>query len=311
MTMKDQAAIKLWSAIPTPLTPSLIVDQASVARLVCDAIESGLDGLFIAGTCGEGPWLPDSERLRLIKAVVKEGRGRLRIAVQVTDNSVPRIIDQAKQAADAGADYVIMAAPPVFLNSTTDRIAGLFMKVADRSPLPLGIYDLGMRRAAAIPESRLIEVYSHPRVAFVKDSSGSPERRDLALAARAQRDSLQLLNGDEFSFVDYLEAGYDGIMFGGAVAVMPQIREGAARYFAGDFAGARAVETEMRYLLHGIYGGNDISCWLTGLKHYLVCRGIFSDSASFLDYPLSNECRAFGAALASGRLPVGTVTAER
>lgn len=288
-----------------------MVDHASVARVVPDAVESGLDGLFIAGTCGEGPWLPDRERQRLVETVVKEVRGRLRVAVQVTDNSVPRILDQAKQAAAAGADYAIMAAPPVFLNATADRIADLFLKVADRSPLPLGIYDLGMRRAAAIPESRLIEIYSHPRVAIVKDSSGSPERRELALAARAQRDSLQLLNGDEFSFVDYLAAGYDGIMFGGAVAVMPQIREGVARYLTGDITGARAVEAEMRYLLHGIYGGSDISCWLTGLKHYLVCRGIFSGSASFLDYPLTDECRAFGAALASGRLPVGTVTAER
>jgi 4-hydroxy-tetrahydrodipicolinate synthase len=48
----------------------------------------------------------------------------------------------------------------------------------------------------------------------------------------------------------------------------------------------------MKRTLFDIYGGEKIACWLTGLKHYMVRRGLFSTSASFLGYPLTDDCRA-------------------
>ena len=54
---------------------------------------------------------------------------------------------------------------------------------------------------------------------------------------------------------------------------------------------ATQVEAEMKETLFGIYGGKSIACWLTGLKHYMVRRGLFTTSASFLGYPLTDECQ--------------------
>jgi dihydrodipicolinate synthase/N-acetylneuraminate lyase len=144
-----------------------------------------------------------------------------------------------------------------------------------------------------IPEDRLKELYLLPQVHLVKDSSGSPERRAIALAARREKPTLRLFNGDEFRCVEYLKAGYDGFIFGGAAAVAPQLRDIAKLFLAGKVPEAEAVEAEMKKTLFGIYGGESIACWLTGLKHYLVRRGLFATSASFLGYPLTEECRAF------------------
>ena len=49
----------------------------------------------------------------------------------------------------------------------------------------------------------------------------------------------------------------------------------------------------MKRKLFGIYGGESIACWLTGLKYYMVRAGLFATSVSYLDYPLTDECRAF------------------
>jgi 4-hydroxy-tetrahydrodipicolinate synthase len=49
----------VWSATPTPLDSKRRVDNASVKRLVAHHLRLGVKGLFLAGTCGEGPWLPD------------------------------------------------------------------------------------------------------------------------------------------------------------------------------------------------------------------------------------------------------------
>ncbi|HRE06738.1 MAG TPA: dihydrodipicolinate synthase family protein [Opitutaceae bacterium] len=282
-----------WSATPTPLTPTLEVDVPSVGRMIEAAVADGLHGLFMAGTCGEGPWLANRERIRLIEAASKAARGRIKIAAQVSDNSVPRIRDNMNDMAAAGADYVVIAHPPTLLNATPERVAGLFLEASTISPLPVGIYDLGSRRPLAIAEDRLESVYLHPKVEFVKDSSAAPSRRAIALSARAKRPGLKLFNGDEFCAIEYLEAGYDGFMFGGAVVAAPHLRRIGEHFAAGRLAEAKAEDEAMKAMLYGIYGGESIACWLTGLKYCLQCMGMFSTSTSFLGYPLTAECKAY------------------
>lgn len=291
--MKQPPLAKIWSAVPTPLTPAFRVDEASVERMVEDAIRNGLQGLFLAGTCGEGPWLPDREKQALVKTAVRTAGGKLKIAVQVSDNSVPRILVNAQAAAEAGADYAIIAPPATFMNVTPERVAAHFVEAVNASPLPVGIYDLGSHRAVVIPENRLTEIYLLPNVHLVKDSSGLPARRSAALAARREQPALQLFNGDEFRCMEYLRAGYDGFMFGGAAAIGPQIHSIAQFFAEGKMADAQIIETEMKRILYGIYGGESIACWLTGLKYYMVRRGLFATATSFLGYPLTDECRAF------------------
>jgi len=285
--------VQIWSAVPTPLTPDLRVDEASVERMVHAAVAEGIQGLFVAGTCGEGPWLTNRERVRLVRIAARAAARRLKIAAQVSDNSAARVLDNVHEVAEAGADYAIIAAPATFLNATPERVAAHFIESAAASPLPVGIYDLGRHRPVMIPENRLTEVYLSPNVHLVKDSSGSPERRAAALAARKKNPALTLFNGDEFRMIEYLEGGYDGCMFGGAVAIAPQIHRIVELVAAGRGEEARQVDADMKRALFGIYGGENIACWLTGLKHYMVRRGLFTTSASFLGYPLTDECRAF------------------
>lgn len=289
----NEARVQIWSAAPTPLTPELRVDVASLERMVRHAVDGGIDGLFLAGTCGEGPWLPDRERRILVQRAASVVARRLKIAVQVSDNSVPRILDNMHAAAEAGADCAMIAPPATMMNATPERIAALFTEAVEASPLPVGIYDLGRHRPIMIPQDRLKGIYLLPNVQLVKDSSGAPERSEIALAARRERPSLQLFNGDEFRCVDYLQAGYNGLMFGGAAAVTSQLHRIVDHFLAGRLDEARAAEAEMRDVLLGIYGGPSIACWLTGLKYYLVRCGVFSSAASYLSYPLTEECRAF------------------
>lgn len=291
--MKPASAVQIWSAAPTPLLPDLTVDAPSVRKMIRAAKADGIAGVFLAGTCGEGPWLSDRERNRLVAEAVKESGGIVRIAVQVTDNSVPRILENIRQVAAEGADCAIVAPPPVFMNATPERVAAHFIEAADLSPLPVGIYDTGRHRSVAIAEDRLMEVYLRPKVVLVKDSSGSPSRREAALAARREKPGLALFNGDEFKCLEYLQAGYDGCMFGGAAAIARPLARIVALFAEDRLDEARTEEAAMKAVLYGIYGGENIACWLTGLKYYLVCRGLFSSTASYLGYPLTDNCRDF------------------
>jgi 4-hydroxy-tetrahydrodipicolinate synthase len=285
--------VQLWSASPTPLTADLKVDPRSVEKMIGAAIADGITGLFLGGSCGEGAWLPDRERVGLVRAATRAAGGKLAIAAQVSDNSVPRILDNIAQMAEAGAQYAIIAPPATMLNPTSERIAAMYEDAVAASSLPVGIYDLGARRSFSIPAERLKGIYLLPKVVLVKDSSAAPERRAIALAARAEKPALQLFNGDEFLFFDYLAAGYDGCLFGGAAAVAPFMQRVVALFRAGRIDEAKAMDRRMKETLFGIYGGENIACWLTGLKYFMVRRGLFASSASYLGYPLTEECKSF------------------
>lgn len=282
----------VWSATPTPLTQDLQLDLPSVARMVDYHLRLGVDGIMILGTCGEGPWLPDTQRQALLKETLQAAQGRLGLTIQTTESSAARTLEQIEIAAALGAERATVAQPWFLLNATPANIEAYYLEIFERSPLPIAFYDRGKHATVSVPDDLLATLYSHPAVTMVKDSSASPERRDIALLARQNRPELILLNGDEFSCTRYLQAGYDGVMLGGGIVNARYVRAIAAALQKGDVAEAQQIDTAMQTFLFGIYGGPKIVCWLTGLKETLVRLGVFSTHANHLRYPLTPECSA-------------------
>src|SRR6187402_751204 len=124
--MENPKTIHVWAAAPTPLTSDLRIDIPAVERMVAEAIAGGLTGFFLGGTCGEGLWLPNRERRRLVETVACAAGGRLELGAQVSDNSVPRILDNMREMADAGATIAIIAPALAMMNATPPRITELF-----------------------------------------------------------------------------------------------------------------------------------------------------------------------------------------
>jgi len=282
----------LWSATPTPLTEDFEIDLEATHRLVDHHLRLGVDGLFILGSCGEGPWLPRSLHRVFIREVCGYAAGRLTVGVQVTDNSALRVIENAQIAAAEGADVAIMAAPFKVFRPTAAGLTRMYLEAIEGSPLPMGIYDLGERDQVSVPGEVIAAALAHPRVVALKDSSGDPARRAMALEVRAGRPDLRIMSGDEFDTVGYLAAGYDGLVLGGGIFNGRLARRIMEAVQAGDLEGARAMQDRMNALMWDVYGGREITCWLRGLKHLLVRMGIFGTDNLLLDYQVTPECAA-------------------
>lgn len=289
--MKPLFPAGVWSATPTPFTNRMEVDTVAVKRLVEHHLRMDIKGLFLCGTCGEGPWMPERERRAMVRATVAAARGRLAIAVQVTDNSAARILDNMRAAAEDGADVAVIAPPFFLLNATPDNVAALYLEAIRGCPLPVGIYDRGTAGAVVVTDDAMRRIGAEPKVVLIKDSSSHPERMKLALALRKKRPELRLLNGDEFRCAEYMKAGYDGLLLGGGIfngRLAGRIVE-AAR--AERFAEADRLQVRMNRLMYDVYGGEKITCWMSGLKHLLVEMGLFRTTRNFLNYPLTSACR--------------------
>jgi len=288
--LDNSKMVGIWSAAPTPLTDDMKVHVDDVKRMVDHHIRLGINGLFLAGTNGEGPWLPDSERHTLVKTVVKHVQGELIVAVQVTDNSSARIRDKIKFACEDGADIAVIAPPDFFLNDTLPNLKKHYLDAICESPLPVGIYDRGNFGNIYVNASVLKVIYAEENVVLIKDSSMNPEHAQTALAARKKRPGLKILNGNEFNCVEYLEMGYDGFLLGGGVFngyLAGKILEAAK---SGDLCLAHRLQKRMNRIMYAVYGGKKISCWLSGEKKLLVEMGILSTWKNFPNYPLTKSC---------------------
>jgi len=282
----------VWSATPTPFTHRMRVDAVAVRLLVEHHLRLDIKGLFLCGTCGEGPWMPDRERRTLVRTAVKAARGRLVIAVQVTDNSAARILENMRAAAADGADLAVIAPPFFLMNATSDNVTKLYLEAIRGCPLPVGIYDRGQRHAGAVvTDDALRRICAEPKVILIKDSSSDPERMKLFLRLRQTRSGLRLLNGDEFNCIEYMKSGYDGLLLGGAV-FNGRIAGLIVDAVQGErFREAEHLQRRMNRLMWDVYGGKKITCWIAGLKHLLVEMELFRTPRSFLNYPLTSECR--------------------
>ncbi len=281
----------LWSATPTPFDENMEIDVESVHRLVDHHIKLGIGGLFLLGTCGEGPWVPNDLRRQLVREVASRSNGRLTIAVQVTDNSAARILENIEMIREEGGDIAVVAAPYFVHRPTSANLEKLYLEVVEQSPLPIGIYDQGEYGPTLVPLEVLEKIVIHEKVVILKDSSNDPGHQSIHLSVRESREDLRLLSGLEWDCVSYLRAGYDGLLLGGGIFngyIARQIMEAVA---AGDIDQARQLQDRMNEMMRAVYGAKDLTCWLQGLKHLLVKMGIFNTENLFLDYPLTDECR--------------------
>ena len=286
MAEKEYAGV--WSATPTPFTEEREIDGESVERMIEHHISLGVDGLLVGGTCGEGPFMRRSQLTELTTAAAGAARGRLHIAVQVTDNSPERVLDNASEAKRHGADVAVVAEPWFpHLRAGEKEFLNHYHRIAEDLPLPMGLYV----REVCLSRDGYRRILMHPNVRLVKDSTMDIRLLQAALSAGEEKEDLVTMTGYEFGMAPYLKAGYDGVVAGGGIiigAFARRIREAVRN---GNLEEARRLEEETSRILHICYGGDDNASWLTGLKYTLVQMGIFNSGEGYMSFPFPDDAR--------------------
>ena len=281
-----------WSAMSTPLTLDGKVDCDALKKLVEHQIKLGIKGLFLAGTAGEGPFLPDAERKILAEKTVEYVAGRIPVAMQITDNSAERMIENLERYQDCGIDIAVIA-PPFFQLAADkgDFIYELYKQVIDASKIPVGLYNRGKYSSVYVTPEVLGRLMDDPKVILCKDSASQPDFTEAIMAAKVRRNGeLAVLTGNEFDCVTYLKAGYDGVLFGGGCFNGAYAAEMCRLAYAGKFDEAQALQEHLVDVMYKVFGGKNIACWMAGQKELMVRLNVFNTAKTYLNYQLNEEC---------------------
>jgi dihydrodipicolinate synthase/N-acetylneuraminate lyase len=283
MVIKASRLKGSWSAAPTPFTDSVKIDTVAVKRMVRHHIKTGQRGIFLGGTCGEGPFMPRKDLLKLASIAAVENQYRMTIAAQATDNSYARVLENIRNLKKEGIDIAVVAEPWFLAPFVREEaVEEYYLKAIEGSPLPVCIYV----RGDAIPWKIIKKVAAHPNVCMVKDSAGSDRARELMIEVRRQRKGIVLLTGCELNLLPYLKSGYDGTLSGGGILIGKLTVKMLEEARKGNFGALAVLQRHCNRINYAAYGGKKIKSWLTGLKYTLVQLGIFRTTAGYLKYPL-------------------------
>ena len=195
----------------TPLAAPDKLDVASTKRMVRHLVDGGVDGIFLLGTTGEGPHLPYAIREELVKVVCSAVKGKVPVLVGITETDMEDALAFAAKCKAFGAAGVV-AAPPYYFKLTQDEGCAWFRELADRSPLPLVIYDMPAHTDTIVEPATVAKLARHPNIVGMKDSENNIGRLEECLKLFADRKDFCYFCGCAANSAVALKNGADGIV---------------------------------------------------------------------------------------------------
>ncbi|HZU60499.1 MAG TPA: dihydrodipicolinate synthase family protein, partial [Solirubrobacteraceae bacterium] len=111
---------------------------------------SGLDGLLVLGTTGEGILLTERERRRVADLAVSGARG-LPVIVHCGAQTTAQTCALAAHAAEIGAAGVAVIGPPYFAFEPAELVEHFGAAASACAPLPFYLYEYAQRSGYVVP----------------------------------------------------------------------------------------------------------------------------------------------------------------
>jgi dihydrodipicolinate synthase/N-acetylneuraminate lyase len=143
-----------------------------------------LAGMIVLGSTGEAPMLDDTETRDVLRVAAEATAPEKVLVAGVGRESVKATVELAEAAASFNYDAVLVRTSSYYATQMSSAaVLHYFRSVADRSPLPVLLYNIPKCVPYQIPIELIAELAGHPNIIGIKDSSGSVERIRETVAA--------------------------------------------------------------------------------------------------------------------------------
>ena len=134
-------------------------------------------GIVVLGSTGEAILLSDHERRDVLKSA-REAAAPNKVLVAGTGiESAIETLRLTEYAAEIGYDVAMVRTPHYYKKQMqAANLLAFYRTVADRSPLPVIIYNFPQATGYDMPAEVVIELAGHPNLIGIKESSGDVEK---------------------------------------------------------------------------------------------------------------------------------------
>lgn len=167
----------VFAAVTTPFYPDERVYFRKLEANIARYSRSLLSGMVVLGSTGEAPALNDAESSDVLRIAAEAAATEKVLIAGVGRESARSTLELAEAAAQFKYDAVLVRTPTYYSNQMTPAaVVTYFQSVADRSPLPVVLYNIPRCVPYNIPVEMVAELAQHENIIAIKDSSGNLER---------------------------------------------------------------------------------------------------------------------------------------
>ena len=168
--------VEIKGIIPPILTPFFedeSINEGELRHQVNRMIDAGVSGVFALGTNGEAYALSHKEKVKILKVVVDETKGRVPVYAGTGCPTTKETITLSKEAEEIGAD-VLSVIVPYFAAASQEELYAHYKAVAESVKIPVVLYNIPARTGNALAPATVGRLAKDiPNIMGAKDSSGN------------------------------------------------------------------------------------------------------------------------------------------
>jgi dihydrodipicolinate synthase/N-acetylneuraminate lyase len=167
----------IFPPITTPFYPDGNVYFKKLIHNVERYSKTPVAGIVVLGSTGEAVMLSDQERRDVLKTA-RESAAPNKVLIAGTGmESAHETLWLTEYAAELGYDVALVRTPHFYRKQMRpENLLAFYRTVADRSPLPVMVYNVPVFTAYDIPAAVVIALAEHPNIIGMKESGGDVEK---------------------------------------------------------------------------------------------------------------------------------------
>lgn len=242
---------KLITAMVTPFNDDMSVNYEEVKRLAQHVVETGSDGVLVAGTTGESPTLTDEEKIELFR-VVKEAVGDKATVIAGTGNYCTReSVELTKRAEEIGVDAVLLVCP-YYNRPSQEGLYRHFRTIAEATSLPVILYNIPSRTGRNIEPDTVIRLANDvPNIVGIKEASG--DMKQVARICAEVSDKFAVWSGNDEDTIHILTLGGIGVISVASHIVGRDLKRMIEAFQNGDVATAREIHLNLMPFIRALF----------------------------------------------------------
>src|SRR5580692_4807203 len=171
----------LLSGILPPITTPFYPDGNVYFKKLESNVErysrTPMAGIVVLGSTGEAILLSDQERRDVLKSAREAAAPNKVLVAGSGIESAIETLRLTEYAAELGYDVAMVRTPHYYRKQMQPaNLLAFYRTVADRSPLPIIIYNFPQATGYDMPAELVIELAGHPNLIGIKESSGDVEK---------------------------------------------------------------------------------------------------------------------------------------
>jgi N-acetylneuraminate lyase len=209
-------------------------------------IDTSVDGVFVAGSTGEGQSLSTDERMKSAQRWIDVAAGtELEVIIQVGHNSLPDAVALAQHAQQIGADSIAASSPCYFKPSRVEELIDFMVPVAAAAgDLPFYFYEIPPLTNVALPMAEFL-AKAKPRIPnLVGLKYSNIDLMQMQQCVQMNNGEFEVLFGSDQQLLAAVALGACGAVGSTYNFAAPLYRRMLAAFDRGDHAEARRLQAK-------------------------------------------------------------------